>query len=142
MLGHAEPWYAMLRLLASLSCNEASAGCVDVVAERHAGDSRHLDFEEQEYWEGSGEELDMHGDDEEADMRTQEELMMQHRYMMVSPCGTSAHTSLSLTCLVSILSKSRQPVLAYNHCRGSRFFLGSPSNPSPLHPFSKPLLQG
>ena len=53
-------------------------------AERHAGDSRHLDFEEQEYWEGSGEELEMHGDDEEADMRTQEELMMQHRYMMVS----------------------------------------------------------
>ncbi len=26
----------------------------------------------------------MHEDDEEADMRTQEELMMQHRYMMVS----------------------------------------------------------
>lgn len=51
-------------------------------AERNAGDSRHLDFEEQEYWEGSGEELDMHEDDEEADMRTQEELMMQHRYMM------------------------------------------------------------
>ncbi|KAL3133301.1 hypothetical protein ABBQ38_007180 [Trebouxia sp. C0009 RCD-2024] len=51
-------------------------------AERHAGESRHLDFEEQEYWEGSGEELEMQGDDEEADMRTQEELMMQHRYMM------------------------------------------------------------
>ena len=55
-----------------------------VVAERRAGESRHLDFEEQEYWEGSGEELDIHGDDEEADIRTQEELMMQHRYMMVS----------------------------------------------------------
>ena len=59
--------------------------CAHVVAERHAGESRHLDFEEQEYWEGSGEELEMQGDDEEADMRTQEELMMQHRYMMVSP---------------------------------------------------------
>ena len=45
-----------------------------------------MDFAEQEYWEGSGEELDMHEDDEEADMRTQEELMMQHRYMMVRPC--------------------------------------------------------
>lgn len=55
-----------------------------VVVERHAGESRHLDFEEQEYWEGSGEELEVHGDDEEADMRTQQELMMQHRYMMVS----------------------------------------------------------
>lgn len=53
-------------------------------ADHNAGDSRHLDFEEQEYWEGSGEELEMHEDDEEADMRTQEELMMQHRYMMVS----------------------------------------------------------
>lgn len=70
--------------------------CAHVVAERHAGESRHLDFEEQEYWEGSGEELEMHGDDEEADMRTQEELMMQHRYMMVSPthptcCQTPPH---------------------------------------------------
>lgn len=61
-------------------------------AERNASDSRQLDFEEQEYWEGSGEELDMHEDDEEADMRTQEELMMQHRYMMVSS------RSLTLLC--------------------------------------------
>ena len=31
----------------------------------------------------------MHEDDEEVDMRTNEELMMQHRYMMVSLAPTS-----------------------------------------------------
>ena len=55
-------------------------------ADRHGGESRQLDFEEGEYWEGSGEDLDMREDDDELDMRTQEELMMQHRYMMVSSC--------------------------------------------------------
>ena len=55
-----------------------------VCAERHTDDGTHLKFEEeQDYWEGSGEDLDMHGDEEEADMRAEEELMMQHRYMMV-----------------------------------------------------------
>ena len=55
-----------------------------VFAERHTDNKAHLKFEEeQDYWEGSGEELDMHGDEEEADMRAEEELMMQHRYMMV-----------------------------------------------------------
>lgn len=58
--------------------------CMLMVAERHTDDGTRLKFEEeQDYWEGSGEDLDMHGDDDEADMRTQEELMMQHRYMMV-----------------------------------------------------------
>ena len=55
-----------------------------ICAERHTDDGTHLKFEEeQDYWEGSGEDLDMHGDEEEADMRAEEELMMQHRYMMV-----------------------------------------------------------
>ena len=62
----------------------ASDATADWSAERHAAESRQLDFEDQEYWEGSGEDLDMHEDDDEVDMRTQEELMMQHRYMMVS----------------------------------------------------------
>ena len=58
-----------------------------VYAERHTDHGAHLKFEEeQDYWEGSGEELDMHGDEEEADMRAEEELMMQHRYMMVRLC--------------------------------------------------------
>ena len=81
-----------------------------MVAERHAADSRHLDFEEQEYWEGSGEELEMHGDDEEADMRTQEELMMQHRYMMVShplpTAPTTPNSFLFLTYLSPPFSNS------------------------------------
>ncbi len=40
----------------------------------------------------------MHEDDEEADMRTQEELMMQHRYMMVSPLVFHNCATLHLPC--------------------------------------------
>lgn len=56
-------------------------------ADKQTDNGTQLKFEEeQDYWEGSGEDLDMHGDEEEADMRAEEELMMQHRYMMVCPC--------------------------------------------------------
>ena len=109
MLSHAMPCYAQQQPSAASRHNE---GCVHDFAEGHAWDSRHLDFEEQEYWEGSGEELEMQGDDEEADMRTQEELMMQHRYMMVShpPPSTSLplalpRLSFSLIHIVSIVSE-------------------------------------
>ena len=47
----------------------------------------------------------MHEDDDELDMRTQEELMMQHRYMMVSVKADhgTLHSALSVLLMVMVM---------------------------------------
>ena len=57
----------------------------------------------------------MHEDDEEADMRTQEELMMQHRYMMVrTPRHSLQHPACR--CCKHVTEASQETQLFGMHC--------------------------